>query len=249
MNNQTNRLYVGWQSPEDKTWHCIGELSRDELGTSVSGYCFRYLRGAQTASGFGPLAGLPDLFGQYCSDQLFGVFTTRLMPQGRPDRPQYLKWLRLGASDGSDPIEELARGGGIRSSDSIQLFPAPTKHEGRYQTQFFAHGLSHQDASAILSAQRLHEGDLLRLVPEPDNQHDGCAIAIQTGAQRIGFVPRFLSCDIGELLRAGDAPLSVEAVNTDAPLSHRLLCRFSAPWPDGFEPFNRDEFQPLAAAV
>ena len=249
MISQTNRLYVGWQHPEDKTWHCIGELSRDESGNSAPGYCFHYLRGAQTASGFRPLAGLPDLYGQYCSDQMFGVFSTRLMPMGRPDRPQYLKWLGLNAPGSADQMEELARSGGIRSSDSIQLFPAPTKQDGRYQTQFFAHGLSHQDATAIYAAQQLHEGDVLHLVPDRDNQHDDCAIAIQTGALRIGFVPRFLSCDIGGLLEASDAVLSVEAVNADAPLSHRLLCRFSAPWPHGFEPFKREEFKALAITV
>ena len=249
MNIRTNRIYVGWQHPDDKTWHCIGQLSRDGSGNSALGYCFHYLRGAQTASGFRPLAGLPDLYGQYCSDQMFGVFSTRLMPMGRPDRPQYLKWLGLDASGSADQMEELARSGGIRSSDSIQLFPAPTKRDGRYQTQFFAHGLSHQDDRAIFVAQQLHEGDLLHLVSEPDNQHDGCAIAIHAGDARIGFVPRFLSCDIGELFAAGNAALSVEALNSDAPLSHKLLCRFSAPWPHGFEPFKREEFKPLAMVV
>lgn len=245
MTSQTNQLYVAWQHPQARTWHCIGQLWRDK-STNSAAYCFHYLQGAQTASGFKPLAGLPDLNGQYCADELFGVFTTRLMPQGRPDRPQYLKWLGLDASHDADQMEELARSGGVRSSDSIQLFPAPTKRDGRYQTQFFLHGLSHQGAAAIAAAQALRAGDVLRLAPEQDNQHDGCAIAIQSGDLRIGFVPRFLSCDIGGLLNTGNAALSLEAVNLHAPLSHSLLCRFSAPWPEGFEPFNRDEFKRIS---
>jgi hypothetical protein len=41
----------------------------------------------------------------------------------------------------------------------------------------------------------------------------------------------------------------VEAVNLDAPLQQRLLCRMIAAWPEGFTPCAGEQFEPIVAVV
>ena len=243
LNESVKRLYVSWRNPTTAEWRCIGRLERANVnGTS---FCFEYLRGAKLAHEFRPLAGLPDLDGRYCSDELFAVFSTRLMQRNRLDYPIYMQWLGLPVTDKVDEFAELALSGGVRTADTIQLFPEPAQRDGRYETLFFVHGIRYQSPIAIAKSQELQAGELLGFVADTSSKFDGCAQGIYWNELQLGYVPRYLSCDIAKLNLAPDAVLSLEAVNADAPLSHRLLCRFSAPWPLGFEAFGQEEFQSL----
>ena len=97
---------------------------------------------------------------------------------------------------------------------------------------------------------RLREGESLKLVPDPQNDHDSQAVALRTDADPtlIGYVPRYLARDVWQLFRHCDVQsihVIVERVNRDAPLQNRLLCRMRACWPTGFEPCSGDDFLPI----
>jgi hypothetical protein len=60
----------------------------------------------------------------------------------------------------------------------------------------------------------------------------------------IGHVPRYLAFDIGSC-EPDFIEVTVERVNPDAPLQHRLLCRMNACWPEGFRPCSGEDYLPL----
>ncbi len=237
--NNVKSLLVAWRAP-DSSWYPIGRLSHG------SEYQFEYLVGAKSAKSkhdFGLLPGFPQIDARYVSPELFSLFAERLMSRRRPDYPVYMKWLRL--DEDADAMAQLAASGGSRVADSLELVKVPVLENGMFRSIFFLHGLRYQPNEAIAAANALSEGDSLRLVPDVDNEYDPCAHSVVAAkGVRIGYVPRYLSCDIARLKQSGFIAMTVEAINPEAPLSHRLLCRFSARWPEGFQPMQYPEYEP-----
>jgi hypothetical protein len=54
---------------------------------------------------------------------------------------------------------------------------------------FYVAGLKYQGPSALLVASNLEHGQLLKLVPEPDNEHDPNAVGLVVDNVRIGYIP------------------------------------------------------------
>jgi len=85
---------------------------------------------------------------------------------------------------------------------------------------------------------------------DTQNDNDNRAFVLRTEPPItiIGFCPRYLTKDFAFLLEqsnANEVEVKVERVNPDAPLQLRLLCRFSAPWPQGFKAFSDELFSPI----
>ncbi len=237
-------LLVAWRAP-NSAWYPIGRLSYGGQ------YEFEYLVGAKSAKseqGFRLLPGFPQIGARYVSSELFPLFAERVMSRRRPDYPVYMKWLRL--DENADAMTQLAASGGSRVADSLELFKVPVLENGMFRSVFFLHGLRYQQPEAIEAANALIVGDPLQLDPDVDNEHDPCAHSVITAKNvRIGFVPRYLSCDMARLKESGSIEMTVEAINFDAPLSHRLLCRFSAPWPKGFQQMQYPEYESAATEL
>lgn len=239
-----NTVYVAWGNPKTTTWHPIG-LLRELNGV----FSFEYLAGVRDAKGFEPLKEFPDLNTRYESTSLFPIFDNRLMVRGRPDYPIYLQWLGLEKSQ-DGPLAELAASGGRRMADSFEVFSVPSRNQNnRYQSVFFLHGLRHQSDVAKTLIGKLRVADELQLEHEKSNQFDPCAHKVKLNNVQIGYVPRYLSRDITALNINQSAKITVEAINAEAPLSHKVLCRVSAPWPIDFEPLSAPEFQPIRLAT
>lgn len=233
-----NKVYVAWRNPNTTSWHPIGLLSQSD-----DTFVFEYLAGARKATDFVPPPEFPKLEKRYESKSLFPIFNNRLMVQGRPDYPRYLEWLMLDKSQGGS-LAELAASGGQRFGDFFEMFSVPENPiNERYQSVFFLHGLRHQSDEAIRQISQCRIGDSLNLEPENNNSHDPCAHSIRFDNKKIGYVPRSLSCDIATLNANASASLTIEAINVEAPLSHRILCRFSARWPVNFTPLSAPDFQ------
>ena len=66
---------------------------------------------------------------------------------------------------------------------------------------FHVAGFSHWYGLEIM--HKLVPGAKLRLVPEPDNPYDPCAIALYKGKTKIGFVPRNHNASLAQLLHFG----------------------------------------------
>ncbi|MEZ5374376.1 MAG: hypothetical protein R2704_16960 [Microthrixaceae bacterium] len=240
------RLYVTWRHPSGSIMP-VGLLTQRAVGDSVE-YEFVYLKLAEQEALFHPLPGLPDLHHRYESPRLFSVFANRQMPRERADYDAFVQLLDLDIE--ADPFEVLERSEGVRATDRIEVFAAPTRTEhGDLTTLFFVRGVRHVDGAADAIAE-MSVGDELELVAEPDNPVNPRARLLNTHTgQTVGYAPDYLLDMIEELGdHASDGVRVVaEHINPDSSAPHmRLLCRLTAPWPAGYEPLSGPNFQTLA---
>jgi hypothetical protein len=244
-------LFLAWQDPKSRQGYPVGRLdSSNQL------YSFRYTKGAEqaaTAAGFQPLASFPELRTVYVSEQLFPLFTNRVLRQSRPEYGDYLKWLSVPASE-RDPVVILSRSGGQRVTDTLEVFPCPEETEaGEYHVHFLAHGLRHMPDSSADRALALKTGEQLLAMRDIQNPQDPDAIALRTAETferdmyLIGYCPRYLRADLIRLLDSGRSPtITVERVNyPPAPLQFRVLCKAVMTWSEGFTPFSTPEYEPI----
>ncbi len=250
MNRQ---VFLAWQDPERRSWHPIGRLQ-----SNGRRFLFVYTHGALVAKDtgrFSPLAAFPRLDTVYQSSTLFPLFANRLMPSSRPDYPEFLRWLNLGDADPS-PLAVLARSGGQRATDTLEVFPCPEKKpDGSYETRFFVHGLRHMPPESTQRAALLQSGDHLLPMWDFGNQHDPYALALRTSEANpgdlylMGYLPRYLSREVLELLRGGSSPkVQIERINlSPAPIQFRILCRLNMRWAEDFRPFSGRDYQPLVS--
>ena len=245
--------FLAWQDPERRSWYHIGRLQ-----SKGRRFLFVYTHGALEANDtgrFAPLAAFPKLNTVYQSSMLFPIFANRLMPSSRPDYPDFLRWLNLGDAEPS-PLAVLARSGGQRATDTLEVFPCPEKKpDGSYETRFFVHGLRHMPPESAQRAASLRSGDHLAPMWDFGNQHDPYALVLRTSEATagdlhlMGYLPRYLSREVVELLRNGSSPqVRVERVNlSPAPIQFRILCRLNVQGAERFRPFSGRDYQPLVS--
>lgn len=235
-------LYIAWQDPATRSWYTVGKLSRAQ-----ESYRFQYTGGALQAPQFMPFGRMRDLYVNYYSGELFPLFANRILSKGRPEYRAYLRWLKV--PEDSDPLLLLARSGGARATDLLEVFPEPVREaDGFYTLFFFSHGLRHLPLEARQCANALESGAPLDLVPETDNTYDELAIALHDGARvKVGYCPRYFLRDLHRALNE-NAPyhLRVAQSNPDAPLQLRLLCELRIN--PAFDLFSGGEFEALADA-
>lgn len=239
-------LYVTWRRPEGLIVP-VGRLTQVSTPDGVV-YRFVYLKGAERETEFQALPGLPDLHRRYEGRTLFPVFANRVMPRDRPDFLEMLNQLDL--LPAADPFEVLGRSEGIRATDRVEVFPDALRlPDGELSTVFFLRGIRHLDGAAA-AVEHLREGDLLVMEAQPDNEVNPMAILLSTRTgEQVGWVPNYLLDLIGDLEHLnGQAPaITVEHVNPPSVAPHmRVLCRSTAPWPEGLVPFSGPDFQLLA---
>lgn len=239
-------LILCWREPKSREWISVGKLWMSE-----NQYRFCYTKGVQRAKKSNDFM----MFGQmieedkvYVSDELFPIFKNRLLQKSRPEYNDYLKWLGLDAS--LEPLDELSRTNGVRATDSLQLFEIPKNKDGKYITYFFSHGISHLPKNYVERIKKLHKGDKLYLMQDIQNNMDKYALMIRTDdpAELMGYCPRIYTKDLHTLIEKNgvdNVSLSIEAINHDAPLQFRLLCKIETTWFEGFEPFLDEEFKDM----
>lgn len=241
------QLYVAWQQPDRGEWIPVARLEQTASGT----YRFSYTQGVYRAGDFFPFNGLERLGAVYESEGLFPVFSNRLISRSRPEFGDYLRW--LGLADGSnDSMAMLGLTGGIRGTDSLELFRPPEMNaDGEYRLDFFARGLASFPAEAISLIAGLKEGDRLFLMRDSQHPYDPCALALRTDNPFFlaGFCPKYYAQDLVALLKdaRSDVAVTVTCVNPDAPLNMRLRCAVSAKAPIGFTALSDgDNFKPFS---
>lgn len=250
-------LFVAWQQPKSRRYFPVGRLGLAANADSggVARYEFAYIKGAHNAAkeGFQPFLAFPDLNRVYRSEDLFPFFANRVMPRSRPDFADGVARLGLDPPT-ADDMAILARNGGVRATDSIELFPVPVLDTATacYQTWFLAHGLRYLPDSAHERIAMLVRGNRLFILPDVQNPVDSRALALRSDDQIIvGYVPRYLLEDAWQLLEKCGwdvVEVFVDKVNLPpAPLQQRLLCRMKSCWPDGFVPFAGPTYQPIKA--
>ncbi len=171
---RVRRLMVTWQDPVTRGYSPLGELSHD--GET---YRFEYVPT--------PVRALPGLItGRvHQSATLFPVFEQRILAQHRGDRAQLLE--QVGLLESSGPLEVLEVTGGRRMGDTYELVPIPDP--GEVRLKFLVHGIRYLSEKQRDRIARLQVGEILDLLPEPDNEYNAKALLVTTANERIGYVP------------------------------------------------------------
>lgn len=240
-------LFVAWQNPNTRAWVPVGRLTH-ENGV----YKFVYTRGAKEAEGFTPFGRMVNLDASYVSDVLFPLFANRVLPKSRPEYGDYLRWLGL-SERAHNELEVLARTGGLRATDTLEIIPCPEPTKDKsYEVYFFSHGIRHLSLKDQERVNELNAGAQLYLMQDLQNEHDAMALLLRTNdpVAVVGYCPRYYSGEFSKLLTSvgsKDVRVTVEQVNPDAPMQLRLLCKLRAPWPANFSACSMEQFQPLAS--
>ncbi len=197
MRSTYDKLWVIWKQPADGgRRHVVGVLSRVEK----QGYAFRYLESldAAKASGFRALIELPEETEHYESGYLFSTFAQRVPSPARPDFKRLIDQWGVERSD--DPMEILARSGGVQLTDRIELA------EWRPDDDDLSVPLEMRVAGATKHAggAQLREGDALSLVRQPELTADPLAVRLDViGGPSVGYVQRQYAPMVSRLLDGG----------------------------------------------
>lgn len=244
-------LFVSWRSPQTRSIHPVARIV---FHPDKKLYEFSYIRAAEAAlsQGFLPFLEFPTLGKVYYSDKPFPLLANRLMPPSRPEFPGFLT--SLGLPESAHPMQILARTGGRRETDQIEMFPLPVSDvEGCYFTYCLIRAIRYMPQPMTEERiTKLKQGDQLLLMWDAQNPVDPHAVAVRTEDYHIvGFLPAYLTGDVWKLnTECGTFNVFVERVNpAPAEVHHRLLVRVVACWPGGFRPFNDPKFQPLSTVA
>ena len=238
-------LFIAWQDEKSRRWQPVGRLTRED-----GVYRFVYTRGAEKMPNFHPFGRMRDLHKVYRSKELFPIFKNRILAKNRPEYNNYLKWLGLSGAR-YDELEELARTGGLRATDSLEIFPCPEPTEtNNYEVYFFSRGLRHLHKENQLRSRELKKGEQLYLMHDLQNSHDDMALLMRTDdpVTLVGYAPRYYSAEFIQLIGQNGpdkVKVAVERVNEGAPEQYRILCRLSSPWPANFSPCSSEQFQAM----
>jgi hypothetical protein len=231
------RFGVAWRNAHGPSIAPIGILAFDGAE-----YTFAYLRDAEHLAEFRTLLGFPSLGVLYRSTKLFPVFAQRVMDRRRPDYSDYLTELHL-PSDAS-PLDVLARSGGRRKGDSLQVVEEPTVGgDGAVAYEFLIHGARHAislNDQVLPSLTSLASGDELGIAAEPDNPVNSHALLIVSrDGTPLGWVPDLLIDFVAEVWMQPMASLRVLRVNgPDAPWHLRFVVRLAGFAPAGYQLFS-----------
>jgi len=152
------------------------------------------------AQGFDLLPMFPDhrlADDPYDARYLWATFADRIPSPRRPDAHDILE--RWGVPGSDDQFEILARSGGLRATDRIELAeyravgdPLTTPLDFRIAGARYLPGITRPSISP---------GDRLTLEREPSNQHDPAAtLVLSHDGMPAGYVPRQYSAMIADLL-------------------------------------------------
>ncbi len=241
-------LFLAWQDkPGTRLWFPVGRLDAD---VERPLYRFRYTAGAKRAqekAGFTPLLDFPDLNFDYQSASLFALFRNRVINPSRPDRSDYLR--NLGLSEDASPVEVLSVNGGVRVTDTYEVFPKLVKdRNGRFRCQFFLHGWRHVNEHSQDRIKHLKSGDRLYVTLELTNPATAIALQVQTTDYYvIGWAPRYLVDDLAKSVSESHSEYKAEVVRVNpmpSPSKQRVLIEFCGRW-RRHEPMTGEDFIPL----
>lgn len=228
------RFLVVWQDSDTREFVWVGEFVAFNYSEGSRAYEFRYTEGAVTHPRFRPFPAFPRLDQIYRQEQLFAFLQNRIMSPRRPDYLEYVAALGLDPGH-PDPVELLARTGGERATDTIQLVPAPTVQGDREELHFLVSGVRHVDPQGVRLAE-LEPGADLHVRPEPENEFDPAALLLdmRTG-EPVGYVPSYLLGYVHKQRELGaEIAITVEQVNgPEVPAHLRMLCRMEVKPPRG----------------
>jgi hypothetical protein len=200
-----DHLFVIWSAPSDGGRHIVGHLTRQRVGST---FHFWYEDDVSTAvaKGFTFLPAFPEdrrIDAPYEARYLFATFADRIPSAQRADAARMLaSW---GVEHPDDQFEVLAKSGGLRATDRIELAEYRAVDDPLDEPlEFRVAGMKHVPAD---SRGALVVGVTLKFEREPSNPHDPYAtiVARTADGMRAGYVPRQYTAMIARLLDLGVA--------------------------------------------
>lgn len=243
--------FLAWEDRDrekTRSWFPIGRLDVD---VERSKYRFRYISGAvraQNEAGFPLLFEFPELHAWYESSILFPVFRIRVMSPARRDYGEYVR--QLGLDGLTNPIQMLTTSGGVRVTDTFEVFPKLERDEnGDFCCRFLLRGWNELGELVQERIESLEPQEELILVPETALPGERLAIQIRTmDNQLIGKTPQFLAEDLAAAIKQSPQNYGASVVQVNlppAPLSHRVLVEMRGQLGD-HEPMSSDDFRAMA---
>jgi HIRAN domain. len=189
-------LLLVWKEPKTKRRYIVGELSRNGQFEFLYGYEVH----KAIAAGFELLIAFPDINTVYKNDHLFPVFASRLPDPKRKDIEAILE--KYGLTE-YDSYKLLKSSGAKLPIDKLEFIdPIFYFESGKEVRRFFIAGtgfcLGCKGEICDKSIEvKLHEE--LKLIPEPENEHDRYAVKITNEKGTLGYLPRYYSEGISKL--------------------------------------------------
>ncbi len=240
-------LYLTWQDDFSRRIVPIGRLLKIQ-----DGYEFAYIGAVRRAQalGFEPLLTFPELDTVYQSAKLPPLFSNRLMSASRQDFPEHLRRMALRV-DQAEPFTVLARTGGRRESDKLEVFATPRVNDAHGEGLFLVRGVRHiPGADAALELLQVDE----RLYVLADLQNVVNPSALMVRDERmalLGYVPDYLAQELGvHRYPLHELQVRVLKVNPHpAPVHHRILCKFEYPHDPQRPLFSGPDYEPLCSSA
>jgi hypothetical protein len=242
-------LYLIWQEPQTQHWLPVGKLTYHH---DKKIYQFTYTKGAEKFPYFVPFGRMKDLHKSYFSIELFPLFANRLLSKSRPEYPAYLQWLNIQATEQDNLMLLLARSGGQRATDSLEIFPSLTRHvSDNYEFYFFSRELRRLPKETRHRINLMPQGESLRFMPTILNERQTYAIVLQADdSVVVGFCPPYLVENFWpSIAQIEKMSLTIAKVNPEAPLQFRLWCQWQFSLPEDYQPFSQIQFQELSQYV
>jgi len=245
MTTSQKVVFLAWQCPATRAIVPVGRL----IERARDNYEFGYIRSVQRAreKGFLPLVSFPELGVVYRSEELPPLFNNRVMRTSRPDYPAFVS--ELGLEKDSSPLALMARSGGRRQTDELEVFAAPEAgDDGVPRTSVLVRGVRHVP-HAEEAVVRLEVGARLSIMADLQNAHGRHALGLRTEKQEfVGYLPDYLARELAHHDPAITRQLVVTVEKVNLPpviVHHRLLCRIE--FPVGVSLFQNEDYLPLVA--
>lgn len=252
MKKLYKKIYVVWQDLKSRSHFPVGELSY--FINDHENYQFNYICGSLEAKKFGfqPFPGFPELDETYVSNDIFPFFQNRIL---LPTRDEYETFLtNLGLPLDAKPIDILARSGGRRITDSVEIFAPAEISESNDQNfriakyYFLLHGLGHmRECAQSLVMDNIKVNDQLFVMHDIQNPVDKNALLLRTFDYcSIGFIPRYLLDDIWNLLNnQSDLKFYIYKINKPpSPIQQRIVCKMDAKVQKDFVTCSNKSYKP-----
>jgi hypothetical protein len=205
----TKRAFVACTNPLTGQWLPIGILSHDG---KVFSFC--YTNGIKFCDGF-YLPGFNDPLETYESDELFPIFTNRILSPSRPEFADVLRWCDLPPD--ADQLTILTRTGGRRVTDTLEVFPDIDVDpiNGVYSSTFFIRR-ANQIVLNSLDKNKQYKVTI-------DQNGDNYVRLLRIDGKIIGECPIYISELFNEQTK-----IEIVKINYDCPvLAFSFLCKVS----------------------
>ena len=197
-----NTLEIYWQNPKSRERSLVGFLTKEETGFKFK-YSLDVIDGK--VDNFKPIYPFLDYEKEYSSKTMFSNFSNRIPDSRRNDIKNILKKYNL---DRYDEFDLLAKSGGRTPADNLEFICPIDVTAKTIERSFYIAGVSHGE----FCSGRCEDFCLLNLknckielCEEPDNQYDEYAIKLLVSRRKIGYIPKYYSKSVSQLIKNGYA--------------------------------------------